>query len=123
MATVDDVHAIAGGLPRSEQAYVRDRLKYRVRGIVYLAMSRDEAVMGFAYPREERDALVASDPAKFLPPDRVDERYHWVQVRLAAVDLDELRELVLDAWRMVIPRSVAEQDPHGASPGPEDAPP
>jgi hypothetical protein len=109
VATVEDVRLIARGLPRSEEAYVRDRLKYRVRGIVYLAMSRDETVMGFAYPKEERDALVASDPAKFLPPDRVDERYHWVQARLAALDTDELRELVLDAWRMVVPQRVARE--------------
>jgi hypothetical protein len=108
VVTVEDVRAIARALPRSEEAYVRDRLKYRVRRIVYLAMSRDETVLGFAYPREERAALVASDPWKFLPPERADERYQWVQARLAALDLDELRELVVDAWRMVVPKSVAE---------------
>jgi hypothetical protein len=108
MVTVDDIRAIARELPRSEEAYVRDRLKYRVRRIVYLALSRDEAVMGFAYPREERDALVASDPATFLPPEPADERYQWVQARLSALDLAQLRELVVDAWRMVVPRSVAD---------------
>jgi hypothetical protein len=107
VATVDDVRAIARTLPRSEEAYVRDRLKYRVRGIVYVALSRDETVMGFAYPREERAALVASDPEKFLPPERADERYQWVQARLAALDPDEVREIVLDAWRMVVPKFVA----------------
>jgi hypothetical protein len=107
VVTVDDVRAIARTLPRSEEAYVRDRLKYRVRRIVYLALSRDETVMGFAYPREERDALVASDPARFLPPEPADERYQWVQARLAALDAAELRELVVDAWRMVVPRSVS----------------
>lgn len=109
MVTVEDVKAVARGLPRSEEAYVWDRLKYRVRRIVYLAMSRDETILGFAYPREERGALIASDPAKFLPPDKADERYQWVQVRLAALDLEELAELVVDAWRMVVPRSVAEE--------------
>ena len=104
---MDDVRAIARTLPRSEEAYVRDRLKYRVRGIVYVALSRDETVMGFAYPREERAALVASDPEKFLPPERADERYQWVQARLAALDPDEVREIVLDAWRMVVPKFVA----------------
>jgi hypothetical protein len=121
MATVQDVRAIARALPRSEEAYVRDRLKYRVRGLVYLALSRDETVLGFAFPRDERDALVASDPVRFLPPDRVDERYHWVQARLAALDTDELRELVLDAWRMVVPRSVAEQYLRGVGPEADDA--
>jgi hypothetical protein len=109
VATVDDVRRIAGTLPRSYETVVRDRLKFKVGRIVYLAFSRDETVMGFAYPRDERDALVASDPQTFLPPDRVDERYHWVQVRLAALDEQHLRELVVDAWRMVVPKSVAAQ--------------
>lgn len=116
MVTVEDIRAIARGLPRSEEAYVRDRLKYRVRRIVYLALSRDETIMGFAYPREERDALVASDPAKFLPPEPVDERYQWVRARLAALDPDELRELVTDAWRMVVPKSVAAEYDRRAEP-------
>jgi hypothetical protein len=30
-------------------------------------------------------------------PDQGDLRYHWVQVRLDAIDEDEMRELVLDA--------------------------
>jgi len=107
VATVDDVRAIARTLPRSEEAYVRDRLKYRVRGIVYVALSRDETVLGFAYPREERDALVASDPERFRPPERADERYPWVQARLAALAPDEVREIVVEAWRMVVPKFVA----------------
>jgi hypothetical protein len=63
--------------------------------------------MGFAFPKEERDALVASDPDRFLLPSAGDLRYNWVLVRLAAVDVDELRELLVDAWRMVVPKKVA----------------
>jgi hypothetical protein len=50
---------------------------------------------------------VRSEPAKFLMPDRTDLRYQWVQVRLDSIDEDEMRELVLDAWRMVVPKRVA----------------
>jgi hypothetical protein len=39
-----------------------------VGSIVYVAFSRDEKIMGFAFPKEERDALVASEPDKFLLP-------------------------------------------------------
>ena len=63
--------------------------------------------MGFGFPKEEREALVASDPRKFLMPEPSDLRYHWVQVRLAAIDATEMRELVLDAWRMCVPKRVA----------------
>jgi hypothetical protein len=104
---IDDVRSFALGLPRTTEALVRDRVKFRVGRIVYLAFSRDEAVMGFGFPKEEREALVASDPRKFLMPERSDLRYDWVQVRLAAIDVTEMRELVRDAWRMCVPKRVA----------------
>ena len=105
--TIDDVRELALSLPRSYEALVRDRVKFRVGQIVYLAFSRDEEIMGFAFPKEEREALVTSDPEKFLMPGTSDLRYQWVEVRLAALDLDEMTELVQDAWRMVVPKKVA----------------
>jgi len=107
MVTVDDVRELALTLPRSYEAVVRGRLKFRVGRIVFLAFSKDEAMMGFGFPKEEREALVESEPDKFLMPKPSDLRYNWVVVRLAAIDEDEMRELVLDAWRMVVPRRVA----------------
>ena len=106
-ATIDDVRAIVADLPRSYEALVRDRVKFRVGRIVYLAFSRDERTMGLAFPKEERAALVDSRPDIFLMPAPSDQRYNWVLLRLEAINLDELRELVLDAWRMVVPRRVA----------------
>jgi hypothetical protein len=107
VATVDDARAVASTLPRSYEAVVRDRVKFRVGRIVWAGFSRDESIMGFAFPKEERDALVASDPDRFLLPSAGDLRYNWVLVRLATVDVDELRELLVDAWRMVVPKKVA----------------
>ena len=107
MVTIDDVRAVASTLPRSYEAVVRDRVKFRVGRIVYLAFSRDESEMGFAFPKEEREALVASEPEKFMMPSQSDMRYHWVDVRMAALDRAEMRELVIDAWRMVVPKRVA----------------
>ena len=107
MVTVEDVREVTAGLPRSYEALVRDRVKFRVGRLVYLAFSRDETLMGFAFPKEEREALVASEPEKFLMPTRSDLRYNWVVVRLAAIDKAEMREIVLDAWRMVVPKRVA----------------
>jgi hypothetical protein len=105
--TVDDVRALARTLPRTTEALVRDRVKFRIGSIVYVAFSRDETLMGFGFPKEERDALVASEPDKFLLPGTGDLRYNWVVVRLAAIDHDEMRELVEDAWRMCVPKKVA----------------
>ncbi len=107
MVSVDDVREVARSLPRSYEALVRDRVKFRVGRIVYLAFSHDETLMGFAFPKEERQALVDSEPDKFTMPRPSDLRYNWVVVRLEAIDEREMRELVLDAWRMVVPKSVA----------------
>jgi hypothetical protein len=107
VVTIDDVQALALTLPRSYEALVRDRVKFRVGRIVYLAFARDETLMGFAYPKDEREALIASDSEKFLMPKPADLRYNWVVVRLAAIDEEEMSELVMDAWRMVVPKSVA----------------
>jgi hypothetical protein len=107
MVTVDEVRSFALGLPRTHEALVHDRVKFRVGQIVYVAFSRDESVMCFAFPKEEREFLVGSDPDKFLMPRASDLRFNWVCVRVAAIDATEMRELVLDAWRMVVPKKVA----------------
>jgi hypothetical protein len=109
VTSVDSVRALALSLPRSYEALVRDRVKFRVGQIVYLAFSRDETLMGFAFPKEEREALVASDPHKFRMPETSDLRFNWVVVLLEAIDDDEMRELVQDAWRMVVPKFLAAQ--------------
>ena len=108
MVTAQDVRTIALELPRAYEALVRDRVKFRVGRIVFLAISPDEELLGFGFPKEERAALVASEPEKFLMPLRSDERYNWVRARLAKLDEAELRELIIDAWRMCVPKRVAE---------------
>jgi hypothetical protein len=107
VTTIDVVRELALSLPRTTEALVRDRVKFRVGRIVWLAFSRDETLMGFAFPKEEREALVESEPDKFLLPKASDLRYNWCVVRLEAIDDEEMRELVLDAWRMVVPKRVA----------------
>jgi hypothetical protein len=107
VVTVDDVRALAETLPRSYEVLVRDRVKFRVGQMVYVAFSRDEQTMGFGFPKEERAALVASEPDKFLLPPESDLRFNWVVARLAAIDEEEMLELVLGAWRMVVPKKVA----------------
>lgn len=109
MVTVDDIRRVALSLPRTQEHLIRDRVKFKVGRIVYVALSRDERSMGFAFPKEERAALVASEPEKFFLPSASDLRYHWVEAWLAALDEDEMRELVTDAWRMVVPRRVARE--------------
>jgi hypothetical protein len=107
VVTIEDVRELAAGLPRSYEAFVRGRVKFRVGQIVYLAFSRDETLMGFAFPREEREAALQTYPDKFVRPKPADLRFQWLVVRLDAIDRDELQELVFDAWRMVVPKFLA----------------
>ncbi|MBP2364905.1 hypothetical protein JOF36_000601 [Pseudonocardia parietis] len=104
---IGDVRLLGTELERSYEAYVRSGLRFRVKQIVYVAFSLDEDVMGFAFPREERAALVGSEPHKFQLPSAAEMRFNWVRADLAALDPAEARELVVDAWRMVVPRKLA----------------
>ncbi len=106
MVTVEDVRRVARPLPRSQEHLIHDRVKFRVGSIVYVALSRDETVMGFAFPREEREALVASAPHLFHLPRPSEMRFHWVQAWLSQLDEPRMTELVIDAWRMVVPKKV-----------------
>jgi hypothetical protein len=105
--TIDDVRALTAGLPRSYEVAVHGRVKFRVGQIVYLAFSRDETLMGFAFPKEEREAALQTYPDKFLRPKPTEMRFQWLVVRLDGIDEHELRELVVDAWRMVVPKKLS----------------
>jgi hypothetical protein len=107
MAVVEDVRSLGSELERSYEVYVRGRLKFRVGQIVYVAFSMDESVMGFAFPKEERAALVGGEPDKFHLPSASDMRFNWVHADLAALEPAEARELVVDAWRMVVPKKLS----------------
>ena len=107
VATVEDVRWLGSSLERSYQVYVRGRLKFRVKQIVYVAFSLDETEMGFAFPKEERADLVAAQPHRFHLPRPSDLRFNWVEADLAALEPAEAREFVVDAWRMVVPKKLA----------------
>ncbi len=106
---MDEIRAVASALPRTNEGLVRGNVKFRVGRIVYLAISRDGSTMGFAFPKDWRNALVESEPEKFSLPSEHDMRYHWVHVDLGAIDADEMRELVEDAWAFTVPNRVADE--------------
>ena len=53
----------------------------------------------------EKEMLLAADPAIFFTEPRYDG-YLAVLVRLAAIGVDELEELITDAWRSRAPRAL-----------------
>ena len=107
MATDDDVRAIALSLPETEErpSYgtpgfrVKDRLFARLRepGVLVLRVA-DEG---------EKDFLLRAEPDKFFTTAHYNG-YPSVLVRLGAVDREELRELLTDAWRVRAPKRLAD---------------
>lgn len=118
MVTADDVRRVGLALPRAYEFHTGGRAKLKVRKIVFAAFSPDETQMGFGYPKVERDGLVASDPGTFFLPGTSDLRYQWVCAHLDRLGVDEMRELVTDAWRMCTPamlHELPEQPPPAAA--------
>jgi hypothetical protein len=111
VVSVEDVRQVARALPRTTEHLIHDRVKFRVGQIVYVAFSRDETIMGFGFPKDERAALVAAEPALFHLPRESDMRFNWVHAWLAELDEDRMTELVVDAWRMVVPKKVRAAHP------------
>src|SRR6476660_3002732 len=109
MVTIEEIRDVASALPRTNEGLVRGNVKFRVGWIVYRAISRDGSTMGFAFPKDWRNALVEAEPEKFSLPSEHDMRYHWVHVDLGKIDADEMRELVEDAWAFTVPNRVADE--------------
>jgi hypothetical protein len=107
--TADEVRELASSLPRSYEALVHGQVKFRIGQIVYLALSRDGSRMGCGFPKEFRAAAVDAEPNKFSLPMESDMRFNWIHVRLTAIDVDEMRDLVEDAWARAVPKYVAEE--------------
>ncbi|MDX6538952.1 MAG: hypothetical protein QOI71_562 [Gaiellales bacterium] len=110
----DDVRRIALALPSAVQD--GDELRYLVAGGKAFAWTwkkrvdpkRARVEQRDVYAvrvsgEEEKQALLAADPAAFFTEPHY-AGYPAVLVRLAAIDEDELTELLTDAWRAAAPR-------------------
>jgi hypothetical protein len=107
--TVDEIRELAGSLPRSYEAVVRGRVKFRIGQIVYLSLAADGSAMGCGFPKEFRQAAVEAEPAKFSQPSQSDMRFNWIHVNLDVIDYDEMRDLVENAWSRCVPKYVARE--------------
>ncbi|MEU1591205.1 hypothetical protein [Micromonospora sp. NPDC005710] len=112
MADADDVRRVALALPHAVEI-PSDGFDFRVadRGFVWSYPERapgrprvirlDVAVL-FVGDEAEKQALLLGEPEVFFTTPGF-EGLPLVLLRLAAVDLDRLTELVTDAWRMRVP--------------------
>ena len=107
--SADEIRQLAASLPRSYEVFVYGRIKFRVGQIVWLAFSKDGTSMGCGFPKEFRVAAVEAEPEKFSLPSESDMRFNWIHVDLAAIDAEEMRDLVEGAWSRCVPQYVARE--------------
>jgi hypothetical protein len=107
MATEDDVRRIALSLPETTEKPWFNTPGFRVKdkGFLRIRSEAEGGLVVFVADLGEKDALLASDPSKFFTTPHYDG-YPAVLVDLAAIDVEELRELITDSWRLKAPKRV-----------------
>ncbi len=110
-ATFDQVRAIALALPGAAEVPAwEEEQTFRVNNKIFVMGMPTGSSVSLKASLEDQAELVATDPETFARAPYVG-RYGWVSVRLAGVDPDELRALIIEAWRRTAPkRSVAAYD-------------
>jgi hypothetical protein len=121
MATWDDVRRIALALPETTEDVSRDLRRWNVRGKGFVwerpLRRSDLEALGKSAPdgpilgaRVEhlgaKEALLADDPSVFFTTPHFDG-YPAILVRLDAIGVDELDEVIVEAWLARAPKRLA----------------
>jgi predicted DNA-binding protein (MmcQ/YjbR family) len=113
--TFAQLRAIAMAMPEAtEELTWGSDTNWRVRGKMFAITGTEESAEGVSLKasKEDQAELVASRSETFSVAPYVG-RFGWINVMFATVDAEELRELVVEAWRLTAPkRLVAQHDPH-----------
>ncbi|MEU1954504.1 MmcQ/YjbR family DNA-binding protein [Nocardia rhamnosiphila] len=105
-ATGDDVRSYALALPATTEEFAWGMPIFKVERRLFLTLPEDETSMAVRCPVVDRDELVQAEPDKFWIAGH-EAGNPWVRVRLAALDdLDEMRAIILDSWRLAAPPSL-----------------
>jgi hypothetical protein len=98
--TASQLRELALGLPGAQERETWGHPTFRVRDKIFASMFEgdDGVVATVKASPEDQAELVAADPATFAVASHVG-RYGWTRVQLDRVDPDEMRDLVVEAWR------------------------
>jgi hypothetical protein len=114
MVTEDDVRRIALSLPATTEKPSYGTPGFRVKDQLFARIREEGDVLVVWTAPGEKEALLAAEPDTFFSTPHYDG-HDLVLVRFGAVDVDELEELLTDAWRLRAPaKLVAAFDADGA---------
>lgn len=120
MATLDDVRRIGLRLPETtaDEDGIGVRNGDKVKGIAWRWKERvdpkkprvpnDYVLAVRTADSTEKEGLIASNPDVYFTEPHYNG-YPAVLVRLERIPLDELEELLTDAWRCMAPRALVKQ--------------
>ena len=111
MATADDLRKISLNLPEATEKPMHGTPAFYVRTKFFTKLSHDgDMAVIHVESLEEKEALLAAEPIKLSTTPHYDG-YRLVLVLLARVTKEELKEFVVDSWRLRAPkRLLAEYD-------------
>jgi hypothetical protein len=115
MATAAQMRKLAVTMPEAEEKSHFGQPDFRVRNKIFAGLSPDGRRGTLKISREMQTMLLDARPEAFSACAGAWGRSGWTYVALAAVDLAELRRLVVEAWRAIAPkRLVAAYDDQGS---------
>lgn len=106
MASTEDVRELALALPETSERPSYGTPGFRVKDRLFARLHQDGESLMLRCDRLQRVEMHAADPERFYWTPHYED-YDAVLVRIAAVDRDELRELLTMAWLFVAPARLA----------------
>jgi hypothetical protein len=105
MLTDDDARELALALPEAVEKAHMGHADFRVRDRIFASLPKP-GQMTLRLEQGDQAAVVATAPETFAPAAGAWGRQGWTVVQLAHADREELRELVIDAWRWRAPSAL-----------------
>jgi hypothetical protein len=109
MVTEDDVRRVALSLPATTEKPSYGTPGFRVKDKLFARIREEgDVLVVWVGDLGEKEALIASEPDKFFTTPHYDG-HPTVLVRFGAVEVDELTELLTDAWHIRAPMRLREE--------------
>ncbi len=117
LVTFDKVREIALALPKVDEGTSYGTPAFRVSGKLFVRLHDDRESLVVRIDSDERSMRMKAEPETYYITDHYRD-YPWILVRLASVNVDDLRDLLEDAWRLCASkRLVATYDTQRGNPG------